>query len=1153
MHRKDEALIRARKIMEAEQDHYRTFFDLASDGCVISDIVGTVKEVNRAATSLLQREASSLLGTSFVEVFPPTEQGAVLARLMRLRATRQTEMWETSLTLHEGQPFATGLSVSVKEERTGDREVLCWVLRRLSEPLRETIIPSRTLATGALAEICGITSVIQTGLEERQRTEELRLCFSTAVEVSADIIVIGDLEGKILHVNEAAWRWYGAENSREMIGKDALSLVIPEDRGRATAALAQAIKTGRAASEEFYVINCDGVQDLLEASVALLRNDRGEALGVIAVLRNVTERKHAEESLRRAHDELEARVRERTAELERINAALREEVVQRQCVEEALRESEARAQALFENASDAIALLALDGTTVNVNRGAEILLRYNRSEIIGRSYTEFLTPASLQLTAERFQRAAAGERLLSLFELELIRKDGSIVPVEARTRFLRDQNGTVTGILGIYRDITARKQIEEALRRSEERYRELFENANDMITTIALDGIFLSVNRRTEQLLGYSREELIGQDSHRVATPASAAVGDERTRRVFAGEAVPPMFALDLVRRDGTIVPVEARIRFMRDQEGKPIGFHGIYRDVTERKRAEEALQKAHDELEDRVQVRTEELVRANAALLAEVTERKRAEEAARAAEEEYRSIFENATEGIYRSSLDGHQLRANPALVKLNGYDSEEEQLAAVNAITTKWYVDPHRRGEFKRLLEEYGQVTNFESEIDRHKIRERIWISENARLVRNKDGSPLYYEGTVQDITARKRAEEALRQAHAELEQRVQERTTELMRTNMSLQVEIAERKRAEEELARVQQQNEQILNSAGEGILGIDRAGHIAFVNPSAAAMLGSTVHELLGQSLHETTHHSRADGSAYPSDECSMLRTLQDGLVVYETDDLYWRKDATHFPVESICAPILNEHREVAGAVVTFQDITQRKEVDRMKDELISTVSHELRTPLASLRGFTELLLGRTFPSERQQEFLTIIHNESLRLTKLINDFLDLQRIESGCQPYAFAALAVDPLLRDAVAVFSTEGGVHELRLDLPPTLPPVLGDRERLRQVLSNLLSNAIKFSPKGGEVLIGARPGNGVVVFRVQDHGVGIPKEAVPKLFHKFYRVDNTATRDIGGTGLGLTLVKELIAAHHGQVWVESTLGKGSTFFFTVPVAVGEQ
>lgn len=139
------------------------------------------------------------------------------------------------------------------------------------------------------------------------------------------------------------------------------------------------------------------------------------------------------------------------------------------------------------------------------------------------------------------------------------------------------------------------------------------------------------------------------------------------------------------------------------------------------------------------------------------------------------------------------------------------------------------------------------------------------------------------------------------------------------------------------------------------------------------------------------------------------------------------------------------------------------------------------------------------------------------------------------------------------MFTKKGDSHSLRLDLPSALPPILADEERLRQVLANLLSNAIKFSPNGGEVLVGARYDAGAVVFRVHDQGVGIPAEALPKLFSKFYRVDNTVTRDIGGTGLGLALLKDLIVAHHGHVWVESTPGEGSTFFFTVPVAVDEQ
>jgi signal transduction histidine kinase len=236
----------------------------------------------------------------------------------------------------------------------------------------------------------------------------------------------------------------------------------------------------------------------------------------------------------------------------------------------------------------------------------------------------------------------------------------------------------------------------------------------------------------------------------------------------------------------------------------------------------------------------------------------------------------------------------------------------------------------------------------------------------------------------------------------------------------------------------------------------------------------------------------------------------------------------------------------------QSKAQLLERERLKDELISIVSHELRTPLTSLRGFAELMLKRTFPSEKQREFLTIIHTEALRLTNLINDFLDLQRIESGRQAYDFASVSVLPLLSETVAVFTRDGGKHCLRLEAADPLPPIWADADRLRQVLTNLLSNAVKFSPQGGEIRVGARGEGDHVVIWVADQGIGMTPDTMQKIFTKFYRADNKETRQIGGTGLGLALVKDLVEAHHGRVWMESEPGWGSTFFFTIPRAEPE-
>jgi len=210
---------------------------------------------------------------------------------------------------------------------------------------------------------------------------------------------------------------------------------------------------------------------------------------------------------------------------------------------------------------------------------------------------------------------------------------------------------------------------------------------------------------------------------------------------------------------------------------------------------------------------------------------------------------------------------------------------------------------------------------------------------------------------------------------------------------------------------------------------------------------------------------------------------------------------------------------------------------MKNEFVSTVSHELRTPLTSLRGFAELMLERECPPEKQRKFIQIIHRESTRLGNLINDFLDVQRMEAGRQDYRFSKVSLPHILNDTAALFRPTSPIHQFEVESQEDLPDVRAEVDRLRQITTNLLSNAVKFSPKGGQITLKARR-----------EGIGIPAEAIEKLFQKFYRVDNAATRRIGGTGLGLSIVKQIVDAHGGRIWVESKLGEGTRFIFTLPV-----
>ena len=250
-----------------------------------------------------------------------------------------------------------------------------------------------------------------------------------------------------------------------------------------------------------------------------------------------------------------------------------------------------------------------------------------------------------------------------------------------------------------------------------------------------------------------------------------------------------------------------------------------------------------------------------------------------------------------------------------------------------------------------------------------------------------------------------------------------------------------------------------------------------------------------------------------------------------------------------APIRSADGPAVGRVFVYHDVSREAELARMKDELVSVVSHELRTPLASLVGFAELLLTRQYAETERRKFLRIMADEGRRLTALVNDFLDLQRIESGSHQIAPSRIDLRPVLERAVAALGDDSHTP-IGLEIPAGLPLVRADAHRIHQLLMNLLSNARKYSPGGGEIVVTARKINDLVEVAVKDQGLGIPHSAMQHLFGKFYRVDNPDRRGIRGTGLGLAIARQIVDAHGGRIWAESAgAGQGARFVFTLPVA----
>jgi len=365
----------------------------------------------------------------------------------------------------------------------------------------------------------------------------------------------------------------------------------------------------------------------------------------------------------------------------------------------------------------------------------------------------------------------------------------------------------------------------------------------------------------------------------------------------------------------------------------------------------------------------------------------------------------------------------------------------------------------------------------------------------------------------------------------------------------VDITEKIRAEEKLNALTRQSNSILESVGDGIYGTDLNGKVTIVNPAAAEMLGYKVQELLGQDMHELSHHTRADGTPNPSEDCMIRQSLLTEQTIRVSNEVFWRKDGTNFPVEYVARPQITDGNAV-GVVVAFTDVTERRALDRMKDEFISTVSHELRTPLTALRAALGLVTSGTLNSrpEKMQQMVEIALGNTDRLVRLVNDILDLERIGSGKAQLHSTMCSAEDLLRRAADLQSAPASKAHIRFAISAEGVNVWADPDRLLQTLTNLIGNAIKFSPNGGEIHLVARNlDDGEARIEVHDQGRGIPEDKLETIFERFQQVDASDSRAMGGTGLGLAICRSIIAQHGGHIWAESAPGLGASFFFTLP------
>ncbi|HEV7373395.1 MAG TPA: CHASE2 domain-containing protein [Pyrinomonadaceae bacterium] len=352
---------------------------------------------------------------------------------------------------------------------------------------------------------------------------------------------------------------------------------------------------------------------------------------------------------------------------------------------------------------------------------------------------------------------------------------------------------------------------------------------------------------------------------------------------------------------------------------------------------------------------------------------------------------------------------------------------------------------------------------------------------------------------------------------------------------------------------------LRSVEDGLVVADISGRVAFSNPRAAEILGIPEHVLVGsdlfQRLKEIEQHTAENDRQVDRSEREMLMRLVIERAPVEREIMVSGAPPRYYMLRLSAVTSTDDGAgQILGLVAALSDVTQQHELQEMKSDVMALVTHELRTPLTAIQGMSEVLTTFEVDAERRRQMHLAINDEAKRLSRMINDYLDITKLESGARPLRLVPVRIAPLIERVLLLLDPLAAQREIRIvrRLAPNLPALLADADLIAQALTNLIANAIKYSPVKTEIIVEGRTSSEALLIEVADHGYGIPAEAIQRIFEKFYRVPRVEDADAPGTGMGLPLVREIIELHGGRVTVESEPGVGSTFSVCLPLSSRE-
>jgi two-component system sensor histidine kinase/response regulator len=739
--------------------------------------------------------------------------------------------------------------------------------------------------------------------------------------------------------------------------------------------------------------------------------------------------------------------------------------------------SEAKSRLIIESVAEGVTVTDLEGIIQGANR--QILAMHGFStekEMLGLSFFLLLVEKDRPRAMKDFHRTLdTGSS--GLLKYTCLKRDGSKFPGEINISLIKDVNGRPTGFVATSRNVTERQQSEQALTESEEKYRSIFESANDVIVVLGRKANIIDVNDRIKDMAGYDKSELIGQDFRKltkIMTKKSLAILAINYAKRLAGINVPP-YEVDFLKNTGEVLNTEVKAAPLKIND-KIVGDIAIFRDITQQKRSLQAVKES---------------------------------------EEKFAKAFHVSPDACSISSLeDGRYIEINNSFTKITGYAKEE--IIGSTARKLNLWADASEGERIRPLLRKRGSVTGEEITFRTKsgEIRRGIYSAEIVKL----SGQNCVLV-TITDITDRKRMETALRESEEKFS-----------RAFTSSAVSICICKLADQKFIEV---------------------------NESFTRFTGYSREEALGRTATEL-------GLWADSKELAEFRYKIENGGGFQNLEIHSRMKSGEIRVGLASVETINIGGEPCR-LMAITDITERKQMEdelrkamaradaanQAKSDFLARMSHEIRTPIHGVMGTLDLL-RETELGQEQCQYVNMARASADILLNVINQVLDFSRIEVGKIKLENADFNLRTKAEEAlstVAILAHRKGL-EAMLEVSRRVPAIVnGDAARLQQVLVNLLGNAIKFTEKGEIVLrVGVETTTGADIelhFSVSDTGIGIPPEKRDLLFHPFEQVDGSNSRRYGGSGLGLSICKQLVTMMNGRIWFDSSPGTGSVFHFT--------